>query len=184
LCNHLQFLIVSKNQKVVGLPSPRFLHLKCLFLVLLKFIIISILKIFHKGIVSIFFHRYIYIYIYIYICFQVKIIVILSLCHIGGILDYLENYGLQIWHEDLPMPKDLKLINDIVCNKYCFKKSLDKLVFPTPEYLNHGYEDICSQHGWIHELGEPHTVVMNTLNNYRKRNNKVNKEWQEKAISI
>jgi hypothetical protein len=33
----------------------------------------------------------------------------------------LRNLGLQIWHgdrENLLMPRGLKLINDIVCNKY------------------------------------------------------------------
>jgi hypothetical protein len=37
---------------------------------------------------------------------------------IRGILEIWENHGLQVWHGDLPMPKGLKLINDVVCNKY------------------------------------------------------------------
>jgi hypothetical protein len=44
-----------------------------------------------------------------------------------------------------------------------------------------GCEDICSQHGCIHELVEPHIVVMNTLNKHLEGNNKVSIEWQEKA---
>jgi hypothetical protein len=37
------------------------------------------------------------------------------------------------------------------------------------------------QHGCIHELAKLHIVVMNTLNKHHEGNNKVGREWQEKA---
>jgi hypothetical protein len=40
-----------------------------------------------------------------------------------------------------------------------------------------GREDICLQRGCIHELAEPHIIVMNTLNKHPEGNDKVSTEW-------
>jgi hypothetical protein len=63
-------------------------------------------------------------------------------------MPYLSNFGQlgESWTtslawrlEDLPMPRNLKLIKNIVCNNtICFERSLNKLVLPSIEYSNHG----------------------------------------------
>jgi hypothetical protein len=63
-------------------------------------------------------------------------------------MPYLRNFGQfgESWttnlawrSRDLPMSRGLQLNNNIVCNiTIYFERSLDKLVWPSLEYLNHG----------------------------------------------